>query len=331
MSCRQRYLVCAAATILWAVFSNNLYAQQQHFERQKTQPSTSTDNPNMQLSYQWIDAQSQTQSLSFSVNRKNFLKPLGGFRNFDRKRANRELAHQLNRYLQQQRWHGVTVSLSPRQQRLQIGVAEAPSRQQQQQFQQQAEKLKSYYQQQWQNYLDANYYRLLRLPSGEQGIVPDAVAIANAQESLFKSLAQAAGEQLRDNSRRNYYNYIGQFIQSLPYTTLEDGIDDRGDGFIPPNQLLYYNRGDCDSKATLLASVLRPIIPEARMAIVYLPGHAVFALAMSSTPDDVSIRHQGADFVLMEVAGPAMMKAGQISDNSAFYINSGQYRVVEIQ
>ncbi|MGM0525059.1 MAG: hypothetical protein ACQEQ8_02585 [Pseudomonadota bacterium] len=304
-------------------FSYSPFAQQSSFNKTKQDGQLSFD-------YQWQDTNGQQQQLKFSVDSAEFLSSLERFRNYNLERANRELAHQLNRYIKQQQWRGVEVQLSPRQKNIRIRLKNARNQQQQRDFERQEKRLRDYYQQQWQHYLDANNYQYIKLPPGETGIIPDAASIAKQQQSLFKSLIAQVGETLRDNSRQSYTNFVGQFIQSIPYNELEDDINSRGDGFTPPNQLIYYNRGDCDSKSALMAAILRPIIPQAKMAIVYLPGHALFAVGMNASDADKTITVDGSTLVLMEVAGPALMPAGEIADSSAFYIDNGQYTVVEV-
>lgn len=298
-------------------------AQQTSFNKTEKDGQVSFD-------YRWQDTNGQQHELNFSVARSEFLSSLKRFRSYNLERANRELAHQLNRYIKQQQWRGVEVQLSPRQKNIRIRLKNARNQQQQRDFERQAERLRNYYQQQWQHYLDANHYQYIRLPPGETGIIPAAASIARQQQSLFNPLISKIGETLRDNSRQSYANFVGQFVQSIPYDELKDGIDSRGDGFTPPNQLIYYNRGDCDSKSALMAALLRPIIPQAKMAIVYLPGHALFAIGMNASDADKTITVDGSTLVLMEVAGPALMPAGEIADSSAFHIDNGQYTVVEV-
>lgn len=317
------WVLAALFAVCGLIQSGTAAAQQVSFKK-------NTLEKKLQFSYQWQNASGNERDLQFSVDKSKFLASLKRFRNYDRKRANRELTHQLNRYLTQQRWRGVAVQLSPRQQSISINSRSAANRQQRLIFQEQTKKLRSYYQQQWFEYLQANHYRLLQLPFDAQGVIPDAASIAQLQRSLVSNLVQQLGEILKNNSRRNYTNLVGQFIQSIPYNALEDGIDNRGDGFLPPNQLLFYNQGDCDSKAALMATILRAIMPQQEMAILYLPGHALFAVEMTSSDNDVTVTLNGTRMVLMEVAGPAMMAAGEVAPSSEFYVNSGQFTAITI-
>lgn len=315
----------SALLLATSLFSFGTAAQQLTFER-----NHDTQSDNIAFSISWQPVDTTQRSLNFSVDQAEFVAPFNRFRNYNRQRANRELFQQLNRYVKQQNWRGVDITLAPREQHITITSREARNSQQQQLNRQQAAQLRQYYQQRWQDYLQSNYYRYLTLPSGEQGIVPDAVAIAREQEPLFNPLINAIGETLKDNSRRGYTDFIAQFIQAIPYATLEDDIDSRGDGFRPPNQVIFYNQGDCDSKASLMSALLRPIIPSAKMAIIYLPGHALFGIAMAPQPGDSVIKVDNTTLVLVEVAGPALMPAGQIAPQSQFYIDNGQYRIAAI-
>ncbi|WP_404400217.1 transglutaminase-like domain-containing protein [Idiomarina seosinensis] len=298
-------------------------AQQISFDKQ-------SQDETLQLNYQWQDTGGTKHSVQFGINKSKFLDSLARFRNYERKRANRELAHQLNRYIKQQRWRGVNVQLSPRQRSISITPRSATSNKQSETFRQQTQKLKAYYVQQWHEYLQANHYRRLQLPFTTGGIIPDAVSIAELQRPLLNDLVSQLGEILKNNSRRNYTNLVGQFIQSIPYNALQDGIDNRGDGFLPPNQVLFYNQGDCDSKASLMAAVLRTIMPQQKMAIIYLPGHALFAVQMPPKDNDATVTVDGTTMVLMEVAGPSLMAAGTIAVDSQFYIDSGQFTAINI-
>ena len=162
---------------------------------------------------------------------------------------------------------------------------------------------------------------------GETGIVPDAVTIAEKTQSLLRTLVVAIGNELKDNSRRSYTNYVGHFVQSIPYDSLSSKLSSRGDGFTPPNYLLLNNRGDCDSKVSLTLALLKEIIPEARMIIVYFPKHAIFGIQMAKQANDITLMHNGTEFVLMDVAGPAVLPAGQLSSDVQFLVNTGSIRL----
>ncbi|MCK7459603.1 hypothetical protein [Idiomarina aminovorans] len=289
-----------------------------------------SDDGQLNFSYQWRDFDNRQQAFTFQVDKKDFLLPLKRYRGFNLERSQRELAHQLNRYIRQQQWQGIQARLTPRQQSVEMITANARTQQKRQQLNDYKKRLRTYYNERWSDYLEANYYRKLTLPPGEQGIIPDHPAIAREVTPTIRPLIQAIGEQLGNNTQRNYINFIASFIQQIPYNDLNNKLDSRGDGFVPPNQLLYYNQGDCDSKVTLMTAVIQQIIETPQMAIIYLPKHAVFGISISRRSEDTTVKHDGINYVLVDVTGPAAMPLGQVGDQTEFQVSTGQYTVVPL-
>ncbi|WP_287816484.1 hypothetical protein [Idiomarina sp.] len=314
--------ICA---VIWLLFTLPLTANGQNFFN-----LNETQDGQLAFSYQWRDFNDSQQSFDFQVDKREFLQPLKRYRGFNLERSQRELTHQLNRYIRQQQWQGIQARLTPRQQSVELVTANSRTQEKQAQLNKYKRLLREYYNERWNDYLEANFYRQLTLPPGEQGIIPDHPAIASEMTAVLRPLIQAIGEQLGNNTQRNYINYIASFIQQIPYNDLSSKLDSRGDGFVPPNQLLYYNQGDCDSKVTLMSSVIKEIIETPKMAIIYLPNHAVFGISISSRSDDISVKHNGVNYILVDVTGPAAMPLGQVGGETEFQVNTEQYTVVPI-
>ena len=314
--------ICA---VIWLLFTLPLTANGQNFFN-----LNETQDGQLTFSYQWRDFNDSQQSFDFQVDKREFLQPLKRYRGFNLERSQRELTHQLNRYIRQQQWQGIQARLTPRQQSVELVTANSRTQEKQAQLTEYKRLLREYYNERWNDYLEANFYRQLTLPPGEQGIIPDHPAIASEMTAVLRPLVQAIGEQLGNNTQRNYINYIASFIQQIPYNDLSSKLDSRGDGFVPPNQLLYYNQGDCDSKVTLMSSVIKEIIETPKMAIIYLPNHAVFGISISSRSDDISVKHNGVNYILVDVTGPAAMPLGQVGGETEFQVNTEQYTVVPI-
>jgi hypothetical protein len=314
--------ICA---VIWLLFTLPLTANSQNFFN-----LNETQDGQLTFSYQWRDFNDSQQSFDFQVDKREFLQPLKRYRGFNLERSQRELTHQLNRYIRQQQWQGIQARLTPRQQSVELVTVTSRTQDKQAQLTEYKRLLREYYNERWNDYLEANFYRQLTLPPGEQGIIPDHPGIASEMTAVLRPLIQAIGEQLGNNTQRNYINYIASFIQQIPYNDLNSKLDSRGDGFVPPNQLLYYNQGDCDSKVTLMSSVIKEIIETPKMAIIYLPNHAVFGISISSRSDDISVKHNGVNYILVDVTGPAAMPLGQVGGETEFQINTEQYTVVPI-
>ncbi len=128
---------------------------------------------------------------------------------------------------------------------------------------------------------------------------------------LARALAAEAGGDARARTALAL-----AFLQGIPYDRLTGRDAAEGTGFATPVEMLHHNKGDCDSKATALAALMRRLVPEVRTAMILLPGHAVFAADVETREGDRVIRLRGEKFVLMEPAGPARVPVGTIADSS---------------
>ena len=100
-----------------------------------------------------------------------------------------------------------------------------------------------------------------------------------------------------------------------------------GSGFAPPVGLLNQNLGDCDSKAVLTSALVRAFLPTTDMAMVFLPNHALLAVALTPLIDDSTIQIDGRDFVLYDPTGPALLPFGQVSESTQRYLQTGRYQI----
>ena len=160
---------------------------------------------------------------------------------------------------------------------------------------------------------DLNY---VRDPDLGGLIRPDYAALAKGQADLLQPMARAVAEAAGTSDARRQVALALALMQEIPYDELRTRGATDGTGFAVPAELLHVNQGDCDSKATALASLMRTLAPGTATAIVLLPGHAVLAADLPAKPGDRTLELDGKRFVLMEPAGPARIPLGQISDTS---------------
>lgn len=156
---------------------------------------------------------------------------------------------------------------------------------------------------------------------------PDYAGLARAQADLLRPLSKAVVRSARASVRDRVALALA-FVQTIPYDALELRGARGGTGFAVPAELLHLNRGDCDSKATALAAVMRTLVPGVRTAVVLLPGHAVLAADLPRAPGDRTIALDGRRFVLMEPAGPAVLPLGRVGPDSRRLLDSGDGRSV---
>ncbi|MBK1696099.1 hypothetical protein [Rhodovibrio salinarum] len=147
-------------------------------------------------------------------------------------------------------------------------------------------------------------------------IRPDYAALARGQAGLLQPMARAIARAAGSRDPRRRIDLALALMQQIPYDELRVRGATDGTGFAVPAELLHVNRGDCDSKATALAALMRTLSPEIATAIVLLPGHAVLAADLPVRPGDRTLELDGRTFVLMEPAGPLRLPVGRIAQGS---------------
>lgn len=145
---------------------------------------------------------------------------------------------------------------------------------------------------------------------------PDYAALARGQAELLRPMARAIAAAAGSDDTRQQIALALALMQEIPYDELRTRGATDGTGFAVPAELLQVNRGDCDSKATALAALMRTLAPDTATAIVLLPGHAVLAADLPARPGDRTLQLDGERFVLLEPAGPARIPLGQVADTS---------------
>lgn len=175
-----------------------------------------------------------------------------------------------------------------------------------------------------QHYLEQEFYYQQKLPSGPEVIIPDHLRIMQQSLPDLTPIAAAIKQQLPDASIRDYIAFISSWLQQIPYSSLEDRSN--GAGFNPPLKLLRENRGDCDSKAVVLAALIRLLSPETKIVILYLPKHAMLGIEVPQEQlqqDDETIILQGTRYLLADATGPANLKPGEIAPHYRIYTRNG--------
>jgi hypothetical protein len=83
-------------------------------------------------------------------------------------------------------------------------------------------------------------------------------------------------------------------------------------GFYPPPRALERGYGDCDTKAALLAAILQNLT-RSPLVGVHVPQH--YLLGISAVPRDGQkyILYAGKPYVLVEAAGPARRRPGEVA------------------
>ncbi|MBE1300084.1 MAG: hypothetical protein GJ680_09290 [Alteromonadaceae bacterium] len=176
------------------------------------------------------------------------------------------------------------------------------------------------------DYLKQNYYDRYRSPYGQLGVKPDHTRFVAESVTSLLPAAQAIYEQLDEESTsRAYVNLLLSWVQSIPYNALQDRMTSNGAGYLAPTDVLTANIGDCDSKTVLTAALLRSLLPQLHMVMVYLPNHALLGANLPHFEGEAMISRDGIDSLLLEPTGPAIMKVGVLGEETERYIGNGMY------
>lgn len=156
---------------------------------------------------------------------------------------------------------------------------------------------------------------------------PDHIRFAKESVSMVTPIVQELQRRFPRATARGIASFLLSWIQSIPYDTMESRAVSNGAGFVPPLRLLSTNKGDCDSKVTLMASIMKAMFPTLRIAIIYVPGHALIGMNVSHLEEDEKLDIDGLDYTLSEPVGPGLLPFATISERSLRYIASGNFKV----
>lgn len=285
--------------------------------------SKSDQSDSVLLTYQWLDHQ-QPQELIFSLSKESVTKQLQGQKSYKPAIALRHVYVNMMKHAQTIDPKEARVDIKQQGKNIQVKVTSRS-----QQMIDKWQKLMGDKQEQaFEQYLQENHFSLYENHLGQSGVIPDHIRYIAENRYIVLPVAQALYEQLLEGSdSRDYLNLLLTWVQSIPYSTLEDRLVSNGSGFFTPVEVLVNNLGDCDSKSTLTASLLRSLLPNLSMVIVYLPEHAMLAVNLGQRAGEHNIMVRGAPHVLLDPTGPGQLKLGEISDKSAQAIANGRYSV----
>jgi hypothetical protein len=94
-------------------------------------------------------------------------------------------------------------------------------------------------------------------------------------------------------------------------------------GFYTPPRTLEKGYGDCDTKSALLAAVLAGL-GEEKLIGIHIPGHYLLGVAREPGEREMSLEYGGRRYVLLEAAGPATRRPGDVAKATRVALTSGQ-------
>lgn len=180
-------------------------------------------------------------------------------------------------------------------------------------------------------YWDKHFFVQYQSEDGTNLIRHDHARYAQLSSGQLKPIVDAIVKaQQSPGNRREFINIALSWIQNIPYDRLTTRRVSNAAGLISPRDLLLQNRGDCDSKSTLMAAILKAYDPKIKVKMVYLSDHALLAIAVPAKPNELTVTQQGVTYVLVEPTGPAQYEMGEVADSTRLELRNRQFQLIRL-
>lgn len=300
----------------YLLLSTTIQAKQLSFTRK-------ADDQQHIFSYQWLDHNNEQQAISFTLSKSALFDRFRMLKAFKNEFAQKSILRAVKRQLKKQPLKGVQASFTQSNGTISIEVKSNEEANLPLAYQQ----IKKLEQQETQKYFKENYFQYFVDHDNQAGVKVNHIDIANDSVTDFKSLKSIILEKVSIKNIRKVTNYVLAFVQNIPYSPLESRISSSGAGFNPPAKIIWENQGDCDSKMTLTATLLRALMPRIDMAMIFIDQHAFIGIAIPPQAGEITVEDQGITYVLAEPTGPALYPLGSLAPESELAINQGRYTV----
>jgi len=271
--------------------------------------------------YQWLDHDNQSQVMNFALTKAALFERFRMLKTYQSEFAHKTIMRAVRKQLRAQPLNGAQAFFQQQNGKTVIQVKGREDKNVALAYQ----KVKEIEQDAIAQYFKSNYYQQFITHDQQAGIKVDHVNIAIDSVADFKVLKPVIMDKVAIENIRKVANYVLSFVQSIPYSTLESRLTSSGAGFNPPAKLLWENQGDCDSKMTLTATILRALMPRINMAMIYIDQHAFIGIDIPSKAGEMTIEHQGVKYLLGEPTGPALYRLGVLAPESELAVKQGRY------
>jgi len=273
--------------------------------------------------YQWLDHQNKKQAMSFTLSKTALFDRFRMLKTFNNDFAQKSILRGIKKQLTKQPLSGVQALFKQINGKITIDLNSINEEKLPLAYQQ----VKKIEQTETENYFKKYYYQYFIDHDNQAGVKMNHIDIANDSVADFKSLKNIILEKVSIKNIRRVTNYVLAFVQNIPYSSLKSRLSSSGAGFNPPAKLLWENQGDCDSKMTLTATLLRSLMPRIEMAMIFIDQHAFIGIAVQPLAGEITVEDQGITYVLAEPTGPALYPLGILAPESALAIEQGRYIV----
>jgi len=299
---------------LFLLLSSTVDAEQISFSKQLK------DNQYV-FKYQWLDHDKQTQSINFALTKSALFDRFRMLKTYQSDFAHKTIMQAVRKQLRRKPLSGAQAFFTQKNGTIVIQVKGLDDKKVALAYQ----KVKEIEQEVTAKYFKKNYYQLFTTHDQQTGIKVDHVNIASDSVVDFKVLKPIILDKVSIQHIRKVTNFVLSFVQSIPYSTLESRVTSSGAGFNPPAKLLWENQGDCDSKMALTATILRALMPRINMAMIYIDQHAFIGIEIPANAGEMTLEHQGVNYLLGEPTGPALYPLGKLAPESEMAIIQERY------
>jgi len=300
------------ALILISLVTNTAASKQLHFSKVEK-------GDTYQFNYQWLDHQNESQEMSFTLNKSVLFNSFRNFRTFKPALATQYINKSIVKHLHKNPIANVQINYAKNTGNITVRGTDLKA------INNAEKEITALNNEYTKKHLDTNFYHHFTTYNNTQAIKPNHVKFATLSASDLKPMKPVIMEKVSIKNIRKATNYVLAFVQSIPYSTLDFRIDSSGAGFNPPQKLLWENQGDCDSKVTLTASILRSLMPRIKMVLVYIDNHALIGIDTIAKANEITITLDGTTYLLAEPTGPALFPVGTLNHASELAITQGQY------
>lgn len=298
--------------VLISFVTNTAASKQLHFSKVEKGAS-------YQFNYKWLDHQKQPQQMSFTLDKSVLFDSFRNFRTFKPELATQYINKNVAKQLYKNPIANVQINYEKNMGNITVRGSDVKV------INDAQKKILELNNEYSEKYLDKNLYHHFTTYNNITAIKPNHVKFATLSSDDVKPMKPVILEKVSIKNIRKATDYVLAFVQSIPYSTLESRIDSSGAGFNPPQKLLWENKGDCDSKVTLTASILRSLMPRIKIVLVFIDNHALIGIDVLARTNETTITLDGTTYLLAEPTGPALLPLGTLDETSELAITQGQY------
>lgn len=295
--------------------------------------STSQRGGGQDFAYTYLTPQGQPQSLNFRLNLADIQRGSAEFRAWDDDAAREAAITKVQATAQALETPNLKATVQAIPNGMNIRLVGRNLTPQSPQVQLLEKTLNTTYTTAVKTYASRNLYRATLEGEHKTSIQPDHPAIALRYTAAMGPVARAIQAQVPGaaESPRNFINAALNWLQTIPYDTLQNRATSNGAGFQTPYGLMLGNLGDCDTKATALAALIHAAYPTIPLSIIYVPEHAFLGVGLPQEGRDYALRTEYGTYVLADATGPARTPLGYIDEPTRAKIRANKTDLLPVR